>query len=480
MNILQMVEQKGISLKQVSSNKGGEYHSACPACGGENRFHVWPAQGEDGSFWCRGCDKGGDAVAYLRIYEGMACSAAHATLGRECTSDTCSKIGRCRQGREVGGKRHEGTTAVPLQRRGADWTPGEAQPSSDLWREHAEKLVVSAHQALLECPERLAYLAARGIPAEAVVKYRLGWLEKDNYRSRESWGLPTELRPDGKPKKLFLPAGIVIPLHVGGSILYRVRIRRDVVSGDEARYYWVPGSGNDVVVINPSARAFMVVESDLDGLMVDHAAGDLVGTVPMGTCSAKPKETAAQILRSSAAILVALDFEPRQNQKTGIMENPGGQAAKWWTLNFSQARRWPVPSAKDPGEAYQTGVDIRAWVRAGLPPAMTVASKAQDVVFGSPLGATTSCVFDRDAALQQISDTCSLVSSSSPKGALEWIYANRPDVVAYLETARAKIDQSFEHEDETELTGALDIYRKYHARAFDIFEAQPPLIEREG
>lgn len=428
MNILQMVEQKGITPKRVSNNKGGEYHSACPACGGENRFHVWPAQGDDGSFWCRGCDKGGDAVAYLRIYEGMACSSAHATLGRVCTSATCSKIGRCRQGAGGGAKRDEGKTAAAVQPRGRDWSPSAAQSPENLWREHAEKLVLSAHEALLSSPDCLAYLAARGLPLEAVQKYRLGWLDKDNYRSREAWGLPTDLKANKKPKKLYLPMGIIIPFYVEGQ-LHRLRIRRDVVTGDEARYYWVPGSGNDVVVINPDARAFVVVESDLDGLMVDHAAGDLVGSVPLGTCSAKPKELAAQILRKSLAILVALDFEPRQNQQTGRMENPGGQAAKWWLSNFSQALRWPTPVAKDPGEAYQAGIDIRTWVMAGLPPVMTMQTRGVSALAPAIEELRTmedARSFDQTRAQQMISDTHSLIASSCPKGAMDWIETTAP------------------------------------------------------
>ena len=485
MNILQMVEQKGITPKRVSSNKGGEYHSPCPSCGGENRFHVWPAQGDDGSFWCRGCDKGGDAVAYLRIYEGVACSAAHAILGRVCTSTTCQKIGRCRQGAGDGSQHNEGKTAAPVQPRSATWSPSEASAPEDLWREHAEKLVASAHEALLTCPERLAYLTARGLPAEAVVKYRLGWLAKDNYRSRESWGLPTELRPDGKPKKLYLPQGIVIPFYLGETILHRLRIRRDVVTGDEARYYWVPGSGNDVIVINPSARAFVVVESDLDGLMVDHAAGDLVGTIPLGTCSAKPKETAAELLRESLAILVALDFEPRQNQKTGVMENPGGQAAKWWTACFPQARRWPVPAGKDPGEAYQSGVLIRTWIMAGLPPVMMMPTRRKSLlqsVYEEAVEmknrSSVAPQFDQDRAQQMISDTNSIISSSCPKGAMEWIDASRPEVAERLKSAGKAVDQAFETEDMARLTKVLTAWKQYHMRAFDIFEARPPVIER--
>ncbi|MDH5525170.1 MAG: hypothetical protein OEY01_14435, partial [Desulfobulbaceae bacterium] len=44
------------------------------------------------------------------------------------------------------------------------------------------------------------------------------------------------------------------------------------------------------------------------------------------------------------------------------------EAAAWWEEQFTNCRRWPAPRpAKDPGEAWQNGVDIRAWIMAGLP-----------------------------------------------------------------------------------------------------------------
>ena len=43
-------------------------------------------------------------------------------------------------------------------------------------------------------------------------------------------------------------------------------------------------------------------------------------------------------------ILVALDF--------GDGDLAGAKGWPWWQGQFSQARRWPVPAGKDPGEAF--------------------------------------------------------------------------------------------------------------------------------
>ena len=68
-------------LKKVSSTNGGEYAGACPWCGGEDRFRVWP---EEGRFWCRSCEKRGDAIPhYLRDKRGLTFPEACNALGIE-------------------------------------------------------------------------------------------------------------------------------------------------------------------------------------------------------------------------------------------------------------------------------------------------------------------------------------------------------------------------------------------------------------
>ena len=350
----------------------GELAGPCPFCGGNDRFRVWP---DDDKWWCRGCDKSGNSISLLREKEGMACSVAHAQLGKVCESTTCKAIGKCKQGKGEAPRRSHAATPVQPKQQEETFIPAVAQDPAEIWQEHAEKLVAYAHEQLLNCPEQLAYLAGRGLDLEYIKAHCFGWLPKDEYRARVAWGLPIELK-DGKPKKLWLPKGIVIPSYVNG-VIHRLRIRKhDLRSADDARYYWVPGSGNDVVVINPGAQVFVIVEADLDGHLVNRIAGDLVGSIALGTCSAHPKEAAYQVLCKALAILVALDFDPGVDEKTGGYKNPGGKSSRWWLEQFPRARRWPVVGAKDPGDAFKAGIDIRAWILAGLPPAMTISVPA--------------------------------------------------------------------------------------------------------
>ena len=49
MLILELLPQDGIHVKRVASTHGGEYTGPCPLCGGVDRFHVWPEEGDGGT-----------------------------------------------------------------------------------------------------------------------------------------------------------------------------------------------------------------------------------------------------------------------------------------------------------------------------------------------------------------------------------------------------------------------------------------------
>lgn len=362
MNLLDIAQQNGRTYKRVSTEKGGEYHGPCPAagCGGTDRFHIWPNQGEHGTFWCRGCGLAGDAIEYLMKIEGKSFPAACKELGRELPDQ-------------------EDYQAPHFKRPASEtFTPRETTAPADLWIQHATKLVEWAHQQLLETPGQLAWLAARGLDIEAVKRYRLGWNPgekgKDLYRVRESWGLDSVFKDDGTTKKkLWIPVGLVIPCFVGDE-LHRIRIRRP--EGD-LRYYLIPGSGTSPMILPPrpqgegwgEGRAWTIVESELDALLIHHLAGDLTGAISQGNSTAKPDAASQALLQQSLAILVALDSD-----------DAGMNAALWWKKQYPQAERWPVPAGKDPGEAYKAGVDIREWIKEGLPPILTLPKPAPKAV----------------------------------------------------------------------------------------------------
>ncbi len=85
MEIAEVVQWQtpNITISRIGHTNGGEYASACPYCGGHDRFRIWPNEGETGRFWCRQCNEHGDLIDHLRRQKGMtfqeACQAAGKT-----------------------------------------------------------------------------------------------------------------------------------------------------------------------------------------------------------------------------------------------------------------------------------------------------------------------------------------------------------------------------------------------------------------
>lgn len=354
MNILDAVGQAGIVLRRAGQNgrSGNEFWGPCPGCrAGKDRFHVWPDKGDGGTYWCRQCGAKGDLVQFLKDYCGYTYPQAFEAVGRAMPEKY-----------------------TPAMCRPAGFSaPSEFQPLHhddpvETWQIRAGALVEEACSALLGFDRGMEWLAGRGIDEGAVRHFRLGWFAGENgkpcmYRPRSAWGLPDVLKDNGRKKMLWIPRGFVIPCFRGGAV-HRIRIRRpsgDLKSEKDIRYYMVPGSGNDLLWINSDKQAQVVVESELDAMMVAAKAGALVGVGALGSASNKPGASVFYDLKKALRILVALDYDAA-----------GLKAWEWWSKEFDQARQWPVPAAKDPGEAFAEGVDIQAWIYQGLPAALTM------------------------------------------------------------------------------------------------------------
>jgi hypothetical protein len=365
--MMQFFNFPGFSGFRAGGKNGGEYHGKCPGNGPDcicleknnNRMRVWPLQGNTGTFSCRKCGRGGDAIQWLDDFEGKGYLEACAYLGIEPKTQTKASVpGRSSRARPVAEQARK-LTIHPF-----------SSPSA-VWIEHAEKFVAGCHEQLLANQEQLDYLAARGISREAVVACLLGWNQADTYRARESWGLPTELHgQSGKAKRLWLPAGLVIPVYRSG-VLQRVRVRRPESERakmcENLKYYRIPGSSITTMILGDSTRAFAVVEAELDAVAIFSAAADLVSAVSIETLEGNLDAEAYALLSGSLAILDALDADA---PTTPALQ----RALAKWSATFERHLRWPVPMGKDPGDAFKAGVDLRAWVLEGLPPVFKIGS----------------------------------------------------------------------------------------------------------
>jgi DNA primase len=489
MNLLELIKDKPGFKKQ--NNKTWE--GPCPKCGGNDRFIVWL---ETNIFKCRSCDFKGDLISYLREVEDYSCREAFIAVGRDCGRSECSYYEKCK-GITAPRKRKSKTVAPLAQPPQGDWQPREAESPAETWRRKAAGFVLWAHEQLLLDQSMLDYLAGRGLPLDAVKRYRLGWNPGEIrhgepgplFKKRKAWGLDNKINDGGKEVTvLAIQRGIIIPSFAGEAI-YRIRIRRPdqdlqapVPDGKKkpAKYLFLEGSGKGLVIRNPRSKAFVIVESDLDDLLIDYLAGDIICSVPLTSCGIRPDADSAPIFEQAVCILNALDYETRPNRQTGNLESPGGQNAIWWQKHFPVSERWPPPLGKDPGEAWQQGVDLRRWIIDGLPISLQPRQSAEEKKVEVPKVAIETEGFNAVRVQQLIRDSRSRIESSWQNDGWEWLGKNRPDIIAYIKGMENTVDERFGTEDELGVLAALDTLERWYQRAWEVYAERPPVIERQN
>jgi len=321
------ITQQDTQLKRVSTHRGGEYHGPCPFCGGKDRFRVQPER----DFWtCRQCGLHGDLVAYL-VESGRMTKA------------------------EAYNARHGG--AVPL--RGSKTaqltppTPEVATPPGKAWQARAWEFVYHCQAALWDDigKRALAWLRKRGLSDTAIQTGGLGYNSADTWEDRETWGLQGELDKNGKPKRVWLPRGVTIPWFVGPD-LWRVNIRRPV--GDP-KYIGPAGWGNALYNADDlrTDRPAVLVEGELDALTLDALRGIIT---PCATGSVGGARRARWIAKLALCPVVLVAFDADQ---------AGEDARRYWLKVLPNGRYWR-PFWGDANAMHNGGVNLRAWVDAGL------------------------------------------------------------------------------------------------------------------
>jgi len=255
--------------------------------------------------------------------------------------------------------------------------PRETTAPTDLWQERARRLAEESENWLFHhhtfAQAMLGWLKEhRGLSEETIKEHRLGLVLIDRFEGHEQWGLEPVFKDDGNPRKIWMPRGLTIPLFQDEKI-YRIRIRRPkfaLRSERDPRYYLLRGSDTRAMILGTDKPVSIIVESELDALLLYQEAGGIVNVISLGNVSTRPDQQAADLLNSSRLILVALDFD-----QAGAIES-----WRWWRKHFRQAYRWPPTEGKDPGDMLTVGVNIWAWVKAGLTEYKDVAAQPEHPV----------------------------------------------------------------------------------------------------
>lgn len=339
MTLLDLLSSDGFDLKRKAAISGGEYAGPCPWCGGDDRFVVWPdhPKYKGGRYWCRQCHKSGDIMQYLKELRGMDYRAACKFLGEQPKFRSHS-IASLRQAK------------TPI-------FPREFISPDTVWQKKAAAFLEGCQSCLLsnEGEGVRAFLHGKGLNDETIKRSGIGWNPTSIFFDRQSWGLSQEVNDHGRPRKLWIPEGLVIPCFENGKVV-RLRIRCSD-QRDGRRYILVSGSSNQPMVWNLIKMSIIIVESELDGLLLWQETGDLIGVVALGSAQAKPDNKTHEALIKAEKILIALD-----------VDDAGAKAAwHFWLETYgAKAKRWPCVRGKDPSEAYQNGLNIHSWINVGI------------------------------------------------------------------------------------------------------------------
>lgn len=342
-DITALYRAHGLTLRTKTHN---EQCGPCPWCGGRDRFTVFAEQGKDGlgRFWCRQCGKSGDAIQFLRDMEGLSFKDARLALGlaeaplRRCPAPPATK------------------PSPP------EFIPPEIAIPGPVWQERSLKIVTWACDQLRQAPEAQAWLGwERGIFTETARAARLGWIPQDVYRPRETFGLPPECGKNGKPKRVWIPKGLCIPVFHQDGRLLRVKFRVAEPGDSRPKYIPLPQAEKCTAPLVLESRAqalpWQVVESELDALLLAQEAGHMVNVVGLGSASIRPDADTWAKLQAAPHVLLSLDFDEAGNKT----------ACQWWATHLpGRSKLWPVPEGKDPCDAWRAGWSLADWTREGL------------------------------------------------------------------------------------------------------------------
>jgi len=333
-----MIDQKHINLldliptqlKKVASTNGGEYAGACPMCGGKDRFRVQPNASPNPRWFCRKCnDRGGDAIAFVMAYQGLDFQDAYHELELDW-HEIQKSIKREKQPQPTLHYAKEKTT-------GSD---------SNKWQERAKAFVTYAEKMMWETrnPAR-QYLWNRGFYDQTINLFRLGWNPKDLW---DDWGLD---------KKVWLPAGIVIPYERGEfSNITKIRIRRSDYKPDDTVGKYIPPAGvkNTAYLTRQLLLSDYVIltEGELDAIIFKQEVQDanFVAMATGGTHGAKLLKYLA-LLALAKKVFVAFDSD-----------ESGEQASKYWLDALPNAVRLR-PTRHDINDMVMADVNLYKWIR---------------------------------------------------------------------------------------------------------------------
>ena len=316
-----------LSLIQNSKKKNtNEYSSPCPKCGGDDRFIIFL---DSQRFWCRQCNWKGDKIDLLMyLNPGMSFKQAQELSGQELINSLPGKQERKKMN---------------------PYRDNQLNPPVD-WSKQAERLTAKCFQMLMQQNDGLFFRKKiqkdRGLSLSTIQKYGLGFNTKDLWINRFSWGLAGE-------KKMYIPAGLVIPIFDEVGNVIRLRIRKQPPF-EGSKYHVVTGSKINWSCYGNLTNIIVLVESDLDAMLITQETG--LCCFASTSAALRPDKSQFQILKQCDYLLDCLDSDRKALKMQIELKEALG----------SKYCRLPPIKAKDPNDMRIAGLTIKAWIDAGL------------------------------------------------------------------------------------------------------------------
>ena len=339
MNIVDLLESAGYMPKRKASSGGGEFACGCPFCqDGEDRFICWPNKAnpdgilKGGRYLCRVCAKKGDGITFLMETKGLPFPEACKLLNVKMDDKRIMRRQPARPPKAI-----------------------IAEDPPELWQSKAKLFAEWCNTKLIKNETLLSALRKeRGLLPETIERFKIGHNPETLFRDRPEWGMKPELNEEtGKPKRVWLPAGVIIPA-VSGENVVKLKVRRtDWKEGDKyPKYVEVSGSKKAPAIFGDRSReTLVIVESELDGVLIQQEAGDLCFCLALGG-STKPLDSEAEsLVKGAKIVLFCPDFD-----------KPGATAWAKWKKVYPHSERLLTPRGKDPTEAFLDGVDLKQWI----------------------------------------------------------------------------------------------------------------------
>lgn len=296
-------------------------------------FGVTP---DNGRWKCFGCGKAGDHADWLVEYRNMS------------TGEALSEL------RHLAGLPE--MKLVPTHNQQPSLLNDDPPPIS--WQQAGQSCAAWAQKQLWTDTGRLglAYLEKGGLTKDTVKTAGLGWNPNDLWRNPERWGLTPWTNDSGRPGRIWIPRGLVIPCVVDGNLWY-IKVRRFDQGGparDKPKYVQLRGSRSALFGaddLRADGRALLLCEGERDCLLARQELSDKVDATTIGGAGKKLSGRWLLRLLPYRHILAAYDADSAGRDG----------AAALATLN-RRIMCVRVPYANDVTDFHMAGGDLRVWL----------------------------------------------------------------------------------------------------------------------